>query len=333
MADMRAHGGGCCGMRHISGMSLNETYTERHIENDIAYHIRSEEGGRLFEVVLNERQTGDNRVLNLLRKYGFTLVSSFNNRTGSRCAIFHRADNRVPLSYWRTRWNGMVITPEMQGLLPRIPGTIRAIRPEEYRNQTRNRNIQPNGYTANVGDVVHVTNIDSDYHGQHGRVVSTTADTLIIEFLNGARVNGRTQVRVNRNSVRVTQPANQPNEPQVAIPEQAPWAFPTHANAGAESARPAASVVPAPQQVAPEPAPRPLFTFYYNVLRTGRSQAGWPTYAAARNTAPRIRQVDACTHFSDGSTRWTTNVAGDVQAMQPEAVVLAPQADGYPAED
>lgn len=328
MARMVAHGGFCCGMRHISGMSLNTDQTAARLENDIAYSIHAEGGGRLFEVVLNERQMREQPVLDLLRKYGFTLVSSFNNRTGARCAIFHRADSRVPLSYWRNQWGGMTIAPDLQGNLPRIPGTLNLVHPgltqEERQRQHR---LTETGRDARVGDQVRVVNSASDYFGMEGRVTSSTNEFLNIRFTNGER-RGQGSARISQRSVRIIQRANQAGQPQVrepVIPAQAPWAFPVHENAG--------NLPPAPTERVVVPPVRSLFTLYYNVLRAGRSEAGWPTFAAARAAAPRAQSIDAQVFFSDGTTSWTRAVPANFGAQPVAAEEADDEDDGYEAED
>lgn len=65
------------------------------------------------------------------------------------------------------------------------------------------------------------------------------------------------------------------------------------------------------QQVAIPAAPAPVRIVarrYHNVLRDGRSEAGWPTLAQAREAAPRARSVDCCHIYSDGTVEWVGGV-------------------------
>lgn len=221
MTHMIHHGGACCGMHHIVGMTALEQDGLDRLENNIRLSISREGKGRLFEVVLNARQMENGRVLDVLRRYGFVLTSSFHNRTGSRCAIFHRADTRVALREW-TQWQGMVINNTLEGDLPRV--------------------THP--------DVPTVA----------GFLISTRSLCLL-------------------------------NQEQ----QEPPVLYPEHNNVG----------VPIPPV---ERLPEPVATLYHNVFQNGRSDAGWPTYQAAREAAPRAQSIEAQVIFSDGSRHWTAAV-------------------------
>lgn len=60
--------------------------------------------------------------------------------------------------------------------------------------------------------------------------------------------------------------------------------------------------------VAPLAPPRVVCSAYHNVLRAGRSQAGWLSRDVAVAAAPRAQRIDRCDTFSDGTTRWTEGV-------------------------
>lgn len=65
---------------------------------------------------------------------------------------------------------------------------------------------------------------------------------------------------------------------------------------------------PAPQRVE-VPAPvRIIHSTFHNVLRDGRSEAGWPTIEAARAAAPRARSIDRKDIYSNGEVQYATNV-------------------------
>lgn len=60
----------------------------------------------------------------------------------------------------------------------------------------------------------------------------------------------------------------------------------------------------APQRVVVAPPRRVIHSTFHNVLRGGRSEAGWPTLEAARAAAPRARSVDRRDIYNDGSVEY-----------------------------
>lgn len=63
----------------------------------------------------------------------------------------------------------------------------------------------------------------------------------------------------------------------------------------------------------PPPAPRPaapvvVARLYHNVLRSGRSEAGWPTLEAARAAAPRCRRIDCQEILDTGAILWQADI-------------------------
>lgn len=91
---VRQHGGGCCGMRHSSGYSLNnDTY---RIYEKIREDKRCRDRGRLIEVVVTDSQLRSQSSLGpILAAEGFRLVSRFtNDNTGNICNVFHFIEKR-----------------------------------------------------------------------------------------------------------------------------------------------------------------------------------------------------------------------------------------------
>jgi hypothetical protein len=118
MVTVAAHGGLCCGARHIYGFDNHNT------PEDIDRALASIPKDRMVEVILNQRQVDAHQhVLNHLARRGFVFdgrwINGNHNRTNYR---FTRCDNRLPLSL--PQWNGMVADPDLAGALPSVPGTV-----------------------------------------------------------------------------------------------------------------------------------------------------------------------------------------------------------------
>ena len=105
MLKSNRHGGGCCGIKHLSSFeNYDNTYDFEKIinrainqgieDNDERYIDHSSDplgSSLLFEVVLNQDQLEDLPNLTIaLSKMGFKEVNSFNNlNSGNECYIFH----------------------------------------------------------------------------------------------------------------------------------------------------------------------------------------------------------------------------------------------------
>lgn len=66
--------------------------------------------------------------------------------------------------------------------------------------------------------------------------------------------------------------------------------------------------VPVPPPAVVPPGPVPIVYRYHNVLRSGRSNAGWVTREQAQAAAPRAQRIDRCTFMSNGELIWTEGV-------------------------
>jgi hypothetical protein len=120
MLEIRGHGGNCCGMWHL--VNFNATTTQESILS----YLRRIPKGRLIEVVLNQTQIElYPRVLEGLATYGFVLTTVFrNDNSRNVCYVFHRAENRLPLTHIGERWAGMYATPGLQENLPQMYNTL-----------------------------------------------------------------------------------------------------------------------------------------------------------------------------------------------------------------
>lgn len=188
MVQQRAHGGGCCGMKHISGFGPAENDDPNLIDAQVASCIN----GQGIEVVLNGNQVASYpRVMERLALLGFVLDGHWRNgnhgaqafrnaqqptenELGSHNYRFTRADRRQPLGEGpiARRWAGMVLTPGLHGLLPMMARTGGAANAHEQALRTHFTRPLARDYVSlwrrgggygdpidfNANDVVRVTN-------------------------------------------------------------------------------------------------------------------------------------------------------------------------------
>lgn len=120
MATINAHGGACCGMRHI--------YTFRDTDAQNVAELRRltladnmGEGRYNLEVILSNRQTEQNPMLMAeLARLGYTYTTAFSGQHGTPVHVFHRAKHRLALNAIGNRWQGMVVNAGLAGDLPAI---------------------------------------------------------------------------------------------------------------------------------------------------------------------------------------------------------------------
>ena len=133
------HGGACCGMRHMRGMSFNYN---SNIEQEIRDAVRQVHANRLIEVTMTDGQCSNTRVMQVLKAYGFKLVNRFrNSNSGNIVNVFHRipvqsAMTGLPYEWenltagyarrYRTRDSGIFATPEdaRQGARSTLVGIV-----------------------------------------------------------------------------------------------------------------------------------------------------------------------------------------------------------------
>lgn len=96
MAARRTHGGGCCGINHISGFGGGET--KEHLLALIGTESRRRTRSMILEVVLTNGQCKQYpNHPKWLQELGFKLVSRFcNPNSGNICNVFHY--NKYPKS-------------------------------------------------------------------------------------------------------------------------------------------------------------------------------------------------------------------------------------------
>lgn len=122
MPEVRSHGGGCCGIRHVAGFGGT---TERNIR-DLDVVMSRVPNGRLAEVVLTQEQVRSlPKTMKKLADQGYVLVGAFRNaNSGNNCFVFHWADSRIPLTTIERYWSGQILTPTMSGALPPRPQQV-----------------------------------------------------------------------------------------------------------------------------------------------------------------------------------------------------------------
>lgn len=161
MVSVRAHGGNCCGAYHISGFGDDEERNPDLIDAAVAQCP----AGRQLEAILNGTQVRSRpRTLQRLADLGFVLVGhTRNSNHDSHIYTFHRDDRREPLleGPLANRWNGMVITPGLNGTLP---GVLAAPRPDN---------------TIRPGRRVRVNSLASVRHGNIYEVARVGRDAMV----------------------------------------------------------------------------------------------------------------------------------------------------------
>lgn len=123
MAQRNAHGGQCCGMRHIHTFRDDQATNIR----ELVAKTTPEGDDRLqLEVILSDRQTRDNpRLVDELARLGYVYTSSWTGQHGTPVHLFLRAKRRLALTdaNFYERWmqnNGMLPHPGLAGELPRM---------------------------------------------------------------------------------------------------------------------------------------------------------------------------------------------------------------------
>jgi hypothetical protein len=295
MVSVRQHGGGCCGARHLAGF----TATEDRNPDQIVRALAEADGDRLVEVILNGTQVQNfPAAVQKLADLGFVLVGRYvNGNHNSNNYVFHRADNRLPLTDLPFNWPGMVITPETQGALTKHHQLRQFAAPA-----TPPRPGRP--YQHNyllVGDEVQVLSPSSRHDQERAIVLSIRGhdDWGNVRYL--ARLQPVAPAvgepyELSVGSLRVTRQVQDPAPPVPPPPPQLPVQ---------RHVQPDLNRIDGP---APLPVPTVLFSTYHNVLRAGRSEGGWPSYEQARGAAPRAASVDRKEYLTDGTDRWVVGV-------------------------
>lgn len=141
MATLNSHGGGCCGMRHIFSFNAFDNGSDYEISFVDSLIRRNIEDQKNIEIIFNEEQVRHERykpVLDYMARVGFVLVGVYlNSGSGTNNYIFHRAQERRPLTTIGDVWTGQYMTPSLQG-------TLLSRRTEQHTwNTTEQRHANP----------------------------------------------------------------------------------------------------------------------------------------------------------------------------------------------
>jgi|GEM_PF-4410709 len=287
MVTMTAHGGNCCGARHLRGFGP----TENNSPNTINAAAAQVDRFRMTEVILNGNQVRDNpNVLQRLADLGFVLVSHYiNGNHMSHNYVFHRCDRRLPLRDG-INWPGQVITPLLQGDLPEIPRTQPAPRPAPPVDERRYDQV------IRTGDRVRVNSAASRRNGHEFTVRSRTWDDRLI-MIDG---DGMEFSIVRQNLVKII-PARPPAPPAIAPVPVAPVPAMRHE-------QPDAAALMADANIAFLAEPTVMISFYHNVYANGRSDIAWSTIEAARAARGNPRRIDRHDLLTNGEFLWVEGV-------------------------
>jgi hypothetical protein len=103
---VRSHGGGCCGVFHISSFSQDfggkrtDAMCQKEIQAALDRYLVTGNNNRLCEAVLTDNQCNRNggQWPRVLRRMGFKLVARFrNSNSGNVCNVFHKINKPLSL--------------------------------------------------------------------------------------------------------------------------------------------------------------------------------------------------------------------------------------------
>lgn len=96
------HGGSCCGMMHIRGMSAGgntEAQYEANLRRHIAALLPSGNNNRVIEITMTDAQLRTPWIPGVLRRCGFVLVNRFrNSNSGNNVNVFHRIKKSLSMA-------------------------------------------------------------------------------------------------------------------------------------------------------------------------------------------------------------------------------------------
>lgn len=108
MATVSSHGGRCCGIRHIYGLSdFRGLITSEQLKNLVKqFNGKCRTRGRLMEIVATDAQLRDPQLLEALKENKFKLVQRFiNANSGNYCNVFHFHPRPQPLDDLPFDWS------------------------------------------------------------------------------------------------------------------------------------------------------------------------------------------------------------------------------------
>lgn len=274
MVQLVAHGGQCCGARHIHGFYNSDAADASELERV----VKEAPAGRMLEVILNGTQCRDKPLLlQKLASLGFVLTNHWiNNNHQSDCYQFTRCDRRRPMVDLPFLWPGQTITPATQGEI-QLNGSVRYTGPAPRPGVTHFRINSP----------------ASKRHGQEFTLVRSSVSewgTTLYHFNDGVEFS-----IARNNCIRLDFPEqpdapnpnpNLHNQPDLVAGQVVNY-----------------QVVPAPVTV--------MTSFYHNVYKsTGRSEYAHATIDSARRASAKGVPIRTDRHdlMTDGTDLWVEGV-------------------------
>lgn len=281
-----AHGGGCCGMRHVRSISYATTaagLTPAQAITAFDTAVSQVPHGRTAEVILtNTQMTSPSYapVLARMAELGFVLVNRYlNDNSGNENFVFHRtAHLKALVGGAANRWNGLVRHPGLNAELPAV-------------------HVAGAGEAIRVGDIVSVSGLSTS----HARGM---ADLEVIRIAAGGtavlRLPDGRESTPNSEYVTVIRRGNPaPGAPinYLARVDDGPEPLVRHL--------PSPAAPPLPVEV---PAPVPVvevFSTFHNIYRDGRVGAGYDSELLATEARRGQGEIRRRTIRSDGTFTWS----------------------------
>ncbi len=288
MAELRRHGGNCCGMNHIYGFHGGDATNVRSLAE------RTNLGGRgnlQLEVILSNAQTRENPgLVEELARLGYVFTSSWTGGHGTPVHLFLRARTRLPLSaaHFYNRWvddfNGQLPHPDLGGDLP--PLVNETGQPQAGRFVALNYlqigdRVRVNSPTSQLnGRVAHITRLYRDHYYNTWRAV------LDVTTRNGnpGEISVHNLVRLDAN-----------DEAPVAPPAPTVYRHPNHAQLTFAPARDEVVVENPPQ------ARRLILSQFYCIFReSGNASRVFASLEEGVQAYPRATEWHERKVYSDG---------------------------------
>lgn len=162
------HGGGCCGIRHISGFHIGPIESHRYLQRVLDNSESNAPRGRLIEIVLTDAQARNYGPI--LGKHKFVLASRFRNaNSGNICNVFHRHEDLLPLDDIPFSMDPKVVDEMIEEDNKR-----RERRAALYtkRKDAKKRNPSPRVY--DLGDRVVIVNRNALHYGRAALVIGVS---------------------------------------------------------------------------------------------------------------------------------------------------------------
>lgn len=294
MAQWSAHGGSCCGMRHIYTFREDDERNMRELIRTLSE--TGPDNNLQQEVILSNRQTEQYPgLVDELARLGFVYTSSWTGQHNTPVHLFLRAKCRLALSaaHFYERWQqnrGMLPRPALAGQLPPWNEQVRPQAPLDLRNGGH-RHRAGVRYDYNYllrGDRVRVNSPRSALH---------ETEQVIHDFYNDRYNYYATFVgsdrRVSVNNLIYIAP-----EPEVQLDVPQPLAVYRHPNAANVEFPAVRENPPAPPLGAER---RLILSQFYCVFRaSGLASRVFDTFAEGQQAYPRATQWHERKVFSDG---------------------------------